>query len=78
VDQCYATSVPGLFAAGDVTTTFGEQVLIAVGEGTRAAMSAYDYLLEWWLTGNTPTPQYEGGFGEGAQPDAYMGGLETS
>jgi thioredoxin reductase len=78
VDQCYATSVPGLFAAGDVTTTFGEQVLIAVGEGTRAAMSAYDYLLEWWLTGNMPTPQWEDGFGEDAQPGVYMTGLETS
>jgi alkyl hydroperoxide reductase subunit AhpF len=28
-----------------VTTVFGEQILIAVGEGARAALSAYDYLL---------------------------------
>jgi thioredoxin reductase (NADPH) len=64
VDQDDATDVPGLFAAGDVTTTFGEQVLIAVGEGTRAAMSAYDYLLEWWLTGDIPTEHRDDGIGE--------------
>ncbi len=44
--DCYnKTSVPGLFAAGDVTDTYAEQVLIAVGEGAKAALSAYDYLL---------------------------------
>lgn len=45
IDGQNATSVPGLFAAGDVTTGFGEQLLIAVGEGARAGLSAYDYLL---------------------------------
>ncbi len=45
VDDHNATTLPGLFAAGDVTTAFGEQVLIAVGDGARAALSAYDYLL---------------------------------
>ena len=45
VDDRNATTCPGLFAAGDVTTAFGEQVLIAIGEGARAALSAYDYLL---------------------------------
>jgi NADH-dependent peroxiredoxin subunit F len=39
------TSVPGIFAAGDVTNTYAEQVLIAVGEGAKAALSAYEYLL---------------------------------
>jgi len=44
--DCYnRTSVPGLFAAGDVTNIFAEQVLVAVGEGVKAALSAYDYLL---------------------------------
>ncbi len=56
VDRRHATDVPGLFAAGDVTDAFGEQVLIAVGDGTRAAMSAYDYLLESWLTEAVPDP----------------------
>lgn len=45
VDGFNATSVPGLFAAGDVTTVFGEHTLIAIGEGARAAVSAHDYLL---------------------------------
>ena len=35
----------GLFAAGDVTNAFAEQVLIAVGEGVKAALSAYEFLL---------------------------------
>ncbi len=45
VDGACRTSVPGLFAAGDVTNTYAEQVLVAVGEGAKAALSAYDYLL---------------------------------
>ena len=45
IDEHNATTCPGLFAAGDVTTTFGEQILIAIGEGARAALSAYDYVL---------------------------------
>lgn len=48
VDDRNATSLPGVFAAGDVTTAFGEQILIAIGEGARAALSAYHYLLGWW------------------------------
>jgi len=44
--DCYArTSQPGIFAAGDVTDTYAEQVLVAVGDGAKAALSAYDYLL---------------------------------
>jgi len=45
VDCGCNTSVPGIFAAGDVTNTYAEQVLIAVGEGAKAALSAYEYLL---------------------------------
>lgn len=45
VDNACRTSVPGLFAAGDVTDSYAEQVLIAVGEGAKAALSAYEYLL---------------------------------
>jgi thioredoxin reductase len=45
VDDGNETTLPGLFAAGDVTTSFCEQVLIAVGDGVRAAVHAYDYLL---------------------------------
>jgi alkyl hydroperoxide reductase subunit F len=45
VDGACRTSVPGIFAAGDVTNNHAEQVLIAVGEGAKAALSAYEYLL---------------------------------
>jgi thioredoxin reductase len=45
VDERSRTNVPGLYAAGDVTNTYFEQVWVAVGGGTKAALSAYDYLL---------------------------------
>lgn len=45
VDSYSRTSMPGIFAAGDVTNIFAEQVLVAVGEGVKAALSAYEYLL---------------------------------
>lgn len=47
IDMRNRTSCPGIFAAGDVTDVYAEQVLIAVGEGAKAAISAYNYLLEW-------------------------------
>jgi alkyl hydroperoxide reductase subunit F len=40
------TSVPGLFAAGDVTNEPAEQVVIAIGDGAKAALNAYEYLLK--------------------------------
>lgn len=46
IDFQNRTSYPGIFAAGDVTNTYREQVLIAVGEGAKAALSAYEYLLK--------------------------------
>jgi thioredoxin reductase len=45
VDNACRTSIPGLFAAGDVTNSYAEQVLVAVGDGAKAALSAYEYLL---------------------------------
>ena len=45
VDCANRTNVSGIFAAGDVTSDYAEQVLIAVGEGAKAALSAYEYLL---------------------------------
>ncbi len=45
VDCSNCTNLPGIYAAGDVTSGFAEQVLIAVGEGAKAALSAYEYLL---------------------------------
>ena len=41
-----STSVPGLFAAGDVTDAFGKRIIIASGEGAKAALAARHYLLK--------------------------------
>ncbi len=45
VDTRNRTSQKGIFAAGDVTDVHPEQVLICIGEGAKAALSAYEYLL---------------------------------
>ena len=45
VDPRGATSVPGVFAGGDATTTPYKQIIIAAGEGAKAALSAFDYLI---------------------------------
>jgi len=45
VDCKTQTNVPGVFAAGDVTTVPEKQIIIAAGEGAKAALSAYEYLL---------------------------------
>jgi alkyl hydroperoxide reductase subunit F len=39
------TSVPGVFAAGDVTTVPYKQIVIAMGDGARASLSAFDHLI---------------------------------
>ena len=44
IDCTSATSVPGIFAAGDVTTVPHKQIIISAGEGAKAALSAYAYL----------------------------------
>jgi len=51
VDAKCATSLPGIFAAGDVTTVPYKQIVIAAGEGSKAALSAFDHLIR------TPAPQ---------------------
>ncbi|MEM2167936.1 MAG: thioredoxin-disulfide reductase, partial [Candidatus Bathyarchaeia archaeon] len=38
------TSYPGVFAAGDVTNVPEKQIIIAAGEGCKAALSAFRYL----------------------------------
>ena len=44
------TSVAGIFAAGDVTTVPYKQIIIAMGEGSKASLSAFDHLIR------TPVP----------------------
>ncbi len=53
VDVRGQTSVPGVFAAGDVTTVPFKQIVIAVGEGAKASLAAFDHLVR------LPTEQAE-------------------
>ena len=45
IDARCQTSLPGVFAAGDVTTVPYKQIIIAMGEGAKAALSAFDHLI---------------------------------
>jgi alkyl hydroperoxide reductase subunit F len=45
VDARGQTSLPGVFAAGDATTVPYKQIVIAMGEGSKAALGAFDYLI---------------------------------
>ena len=45
VDAKGQTSVPGIFAAGDVTTVPYKQIIIAMGEGAKASLGAFDHLI---------------------------------
>jgi len=45
IDSHAATSLPGVFAAGDATTVPYKQIIIAMGEGSKAALSAFDYII---------------------------------
>ncbi len=45
VDAKCQTSEPGIFAAGDVTTVPYKQIIISMGEGAKASLSAFEYLL---------------------------------
>ena len=50
IDPRGQTSVPGVFAAGDATTVPFKQIVIAAGDGAKAALGAFDYLIR------TPLP----------------------
>lgn len=45
VDAKGATSLPGVFGAGDATTVPYKQIIIAAGDGAKAALSAFDHLI---------------------------------
>lgn len=45
VDHRGQTSQPGIFAAGDATTVPYKQIVIAMGEGAKASLAAFDYLI---------------------------------
>jgi alkyl hydroperoxide reductase subunit F len=45
VDSRCRTNVDGVFACGDVTDVPFKQVVVAAGEGAKAALAAYDYII---------------------------------
>ena len=51
VDDRGQTSVPGVFAAGDVTTVPYKQIIIAMGEGAKASLGAFDHLIRSSVAG---------------------------
>lgn len=55
IDAHGQTSIPGVFAAGDVTTVPYKQIIIALGEGSKAALGAFDYLIR----SSAPTAEAE-------------------
>ncbi len=46
VDINSRTGTPGVFAAGDITNVKSKQIIIAAGEGAKAALEAYEYLMQ--------------------------------
>ncbi|HRW38419.1 MAG TPA: FAD-dependent oxidoreductase, partial [Aquihabitans sp.] len=53
IDHRGETSVPGVFAAGDATTVPYKQIVVALGAGATAALSAFDHLIRT----SAPTPE---------------------
>ncbi|QFT78953.1 alkyl hydroperoxide reductase subunit F [Erythrobacter sp. THAF29] len=45
IDEEGATNLPGIYAAGDATTVPHKQIVVAMGEGSKAALGAFDYLI---------------------------------
>lgn len=45
IDEQCRTTEPGIFAAGDVSTVPYKQIVIAMGEGAKASLSAFDYII---------------------------------
>ncbi len=56
VDARGQTSVPGVFAAGDATTVPYKQIVIAMGEGAKASLSAFDHLIRSSVPAAAPVP----------------------
>jgi alkyl hydroperoxide reductase subunit F len=48
VDINGKTSTPGIFAAGDVTSVKSKQIIIAAGDGAKAALEAFEYIMTEW------------------------------
>jgi len=57
IDERGQTSVPGVFAAGDATTVPYKQIVIAMGEGAKAALSAFDHLIRHSAPAQAPVAE---------------------
>ncbi|WP_397475341.1 alkyl hydroperoxide reductase subunit F [Pusillimonas sp.] len=57
IDARGATSVPGVFAAGDATTVPYKQIVIAAGDGAKASLSAFDYLIRSSVSDEEPVKE---------------------
>src|SRR5690606_9426877 len=57
VDARGQTSLPGVFAAGDVTTAPFKQIIIAMGEGAKASLAAFDHLIRSSAPAEAPRDQ---------------------
>ncbi|ANJ00193.1 alkyl hydroperoxide reductase subunit F [Polynucleobacter wuianus] len=55
VDAKGETSLPGVFAAGDCTTVPYKQIIIAMGEGAKASLGAFDYLIRHSVSEEEPS-----------------------
>jgi alkyl hydroperoxide reductase subunit F len=59
VDHAGRTSLPGVFAAGDATTTPYKQIVTAMGDGAKAALSAFDHLIRTGSPAKASEPETE-------------------
>lgn len=59
VDKACRTNVEGLFSAGDVTDVPEKQIIVAAGEGAKAALSAYSYLVRHHMATVRTADDYE-------------------
>src|SRR5690606_21433995 len=57
IDARGATSVPGVFAAGDATTVPFKQIIIAAGDGAKASLSAFDHLIRSSVSEEEPAKE---------------------
>ncbi|RFO95725.1 alkyl hydroperoxide reductase subunit F [Rhodoferax lacus] len=57
IDAKGHTNVPGVFAAGDCTTVPYKQIVIAAGDGAKAALSAFDFLIRSPLVASSPAKE---------------------
>ncbi|SIS96036.1 alkyl hydroperoxide reductase subunit F [Neptunomonas antarctica] len=69
IDNRGQTSIPGVFAAGDVTTVPYKQIIIAMGAGSTAALSAFDHLIRSPLI---DTGTFDAGKYDNEQPEVKI------